>query len=136
MTAWSCVARVVPLAGRASETPSAPREAAYRENNLGVALLEQFRFADAAQAFTRALARDPGLSLARVNLAIALFYVPDPAAAKREAETVLAADPGSLHAHYILGLIARAEGQTEGAVAHLETLRARDPAGGGAAGAA
>jgi len=127
------LALVAGLAARASETPSATREAAYRENNLGVALLEQFRFADAAQAFTRALARDPGLSLARVNLAIALFYVPDAAAARREAETVLAADPGSLHAHYILGLIARAEGQTEGAVSHLETLRARDPADVGAA---
>jgi len=35
---------------RAASEPAAAREQAYRENNLGVALLEQFRFADAAAA--------------------------------------------------------------------------------------
>ena len=49
---------------------SAAREAAWRENNLGVALLEQFRFTDAAEAFRRALGKDPSLLPARINLGI------------------------------------------------------------------
>ena len=42
------------------------------QNNVGVALLEQFRFAEAAETFKKALATDPTLHAARVNLAIAL----------------------------------------------------------------
>ena len=37
------------------------REDAYRANNLGVALLEQFKHKEAADAFRRALQLDPGL---------------------------------------------------------------------------
>ena len=51
-----CVAANLAVSGpgaRAEAPAPAPipsREAAWRENNLGVALLEQFRFADAAGA--------------------------------------------------------------------------------------
>src|SRR5689334_14003677 len=50
------------------------REEAYRANNLGVALLEQFTPKPAVEKFRRALEIDPQLSIARVNLSIALFY--------------------------------------------------------------
>src|SRR5919206_716389 len=53
------------------------REDAYRVNNLGVALLEQFKPKEAAEQFRRALRLDPRLALARINLAVALFNVPD-----------------------------------------------------------
>jgi len=104
------------------------REAAWRENNLGVALLEQFRFADAAAAFRRALAADPGLAFAQVNLAIALFYVPDVPAAKQAAQQALAQSPGSPHAHYLLALAARGEGHAEEALPHLRAVLEADPA--------
>src|SRR5687767_15835620 len=64
----------------ASQSPAgaaAAREAAYRANNLGVALLEQFKHREGGEAFRRALALDTKLALARTNLAIALFNVPD-----------------------------------------------------------
>jgi Flp pilus assembly protein TadD len=108
-------------------TPSAAREAAYRENNLGVALLEQFRFADAAEAFSRALEKDPTLALARVNLAIAYLYLPDHDAARRVAEAALEKRPDSPRLNYILGLIARGEGRAEEAVPYLEKVLAQDP---------
>src|SRR5262245_16594084 len=63
----------------------AVREAAYRANNRGVALLEQFQPAEAAEALREALKLDPSLALARINLAIALFNVPELAAAEQEA---------------------------------------------------
>src|SRR5205085_6761677 len=69
------------------------REDAYRANNLGVALLEQFKYKEAADAFRRALQLDPGLVLARINLGIALFNVPDLPAAQRELQAASAAAP-------------------------------------------
>ncbi len=120
-------ALLLPRAGAArAEPPADKRESAWRENNLGVALLEQFRFADAVSAFQRALAADPGLGAAQVNLAIAHFYVPDLAAARREAEKALAAAPDAPHPHYLLALIARSEGRAEDALPHLSKVLAAD----------
>ena len=44
------------------------REDAYRANNLGVALLEQFKPKEAAEQFRRALSIDSRLTLPRINL--------------------------------------------------------------------
>jgi tetratricopeptide (TPR) repeat protein len=107
--------------------PGASREAAWRENNLGVALLEQFRFAEAIGAFGRALEADPALLPAQVNLAIAHFYVPDIPAAKAAAEKALQSAPAAPHPHYLLALVARSEGQAEEAVPHLQKVLAVDP---------
>src|SRR5262249_47715977 len=49
-----------PRAGRSEQL-----EAAYRANNRGVALLEQFDYGPAVEAFRDALARDPSMRLAR-----------------------------------------------------------------------
>ena len=57
---WPLLARQ----GRAT----APSEAAYRANNLGVARLEQYDFAGAETSFRRALALTPSLATARLNL--------------------------------------------------------------------
>jgi len=110
----------------AAEPSFAAREAAYRENNLGVALLEQFRFAEAVEAFERALEKAP-LPLARVNLVLAYLYVPDHEAARREAEAALEAMPDSPQLNYVMGLVARGEGRAEEAVPYLEKVLARDP---------
>ena len=63
------------------QTPGAPganaREDAYRSNNIGVALLEQFKYKEGADAFRNALKIDPKLNLAHINLGIALYNVPD-----------------------------------------------------------
>src|SRR5215472_8876788 len=49
-------------ARRASQSSAAANhEEAYRANNLGVALLEQFKYKEAAEAFKRALQLDPKL---------------------------------------------------------------------------
>ena len=62
---------------RHTSSPAASRvtlEDAYRENNLGVALLERFDYTAATAAFTRALSHDGQLAMARHNLAVALFH--------------------------------------------------------------
>jgi lipoprotein NlpI len=112
---------------RAAGPDADSREAAYRENNLGVAFLEQYNHKEAAEAFARALEADPGFALAQVNHAIALFYIPDLPAAKAAATAALAKQPDSLHLHYILTLVARLEDQPQVAESHLRTILAAEP---------
>ena len=45
-------------------------EGAYRENNLGVAFLEQYKAKDAVDSFTRALQIKPDLTIARMTMSI------------------------------------------------------------------
>jgi len=127
-----CVASSIAVAawrpaGAAAPAEAAAREAAWRENNLGVALLEQFRFTDAAEAFKRALARDPSLLPARINLAIAHLYVPDIPAAKQAAEDALKAAPDAPQPNYLLALIARSEGRAEEALPYVRKVLEKDP---------
>src|ERR1044072_5123414 len=113
----------------AVQTPAAksPREEAYRANNLGVALLEQFKHKEGAEQFRRALGLDPKLALARTNLAIALYNVPDLAASQKEAEAAAAASPNAPQPQYILGLIARQQNRPEDAVAAFQRVLKIDP---------
>ena len=113
----------------APQTPAArsAREEAYRANNLGVALLEQFKHKEGAEQFRRALQLDPKLALARMNLAIALYNVPDLAAAQKEAEGAAVALPNAPQPQYILGLIARQQNRLEDAVAAFQRVLKLDP---------
>src|SRR5688572_388486 len=77
------------------------REEAYRANNVGVALLEQFKHKEAADAFKRALQLEPGLALARINLGIALFNIPELVAAQKEFQAAIAIAPTAPQPHYL-----------------------------------
>lgn len=103
-------------------------EDAHRQNNLGVARLERYDFAGAATAFRRALELDAGLGLARVNLAIALLYGGDPAAALAAADAAVKALPASLPAHYVRGLAARVNNRGDDAIAEFRRVLQSDPA--------
>src|SRR5262245_33071062 len=109
------------------QTTSHSREDAYRANNLGVALLEQFKYKDGADAFKRALQLDPKLALARINLAIALFNVPDLPGSQREAQAAIALAPNAPQPHYILGLIAKTQARPDDAVAPFQQVLKIDP---------
>jgi Flp pilus assembly protein TadD len=108
------------------------REAAYRANNLGVALLEQYKAKEASETFTRALVLKPDLLIARINLSIALYYLPDAEGAKREAQKALTQDENAPQPHYLLGLIARSQNRFEEAVAGFQKVLKGDPADVGA----
>jgi tetratricopeptide (TPR) repeat protein len=103
------------------------REAAYRANNLGVALLEQFKHAEGAEQFRRALKLDPQLALAQINLAVALYNVPDAEAAARAAARAQALAPAAPQPLYIQALIARSRNQTNEAVAAFRRVLEIDP---------
>src|SRR5215213_8888153 len=103
------------------------REDAYRANNLGVALLEQFKYKEAADAFKRALQLEPNLALARVNLGIALFNVPDLPAAQRELQAASALAPSAPQPPYLLGLAAKTQNKSEEAIAFFQKVLRIDP---------
>ena len=114
-------------------SPSVPREAAYRHNNIGVAYLEQYNFEAAAASFRSALEQDATLALARLNLGIALFYGGQPEAAATELERardVLSGRPGP---DYVLGLIARAANRPDDALAAFTRAQKIDPTDAGIA---
>jgi Tfp pilus assembly protein PilF len=113
-------------------TPQSSREDAYRANNIGVALLEQFKYKEAAAEFRRALKLQPSLSLARVNLGIALYNMPDPDGALRELKAAAEVLPASPQVHYVLGLIARTQNRTMEGIAEFQRVLQIDPSDPGA----
>lgn len=120
-----------PACGRRSGGGDA-RERAYRANNLGVAQLEQFKYAEAAGAFREALQKDSSLAIAHVNLSLALLYAQDLAGAAREATEAARVLPSAPQPPYILGLIARTENRTSDALREFERVHQIDAADVGA----
>lgn len=102
-------------------------EQAWRFNNLGVALLEQFKHAEAAEAFRKALALRPELAAAQVNLAVALFNVPDLEAAEQAAAAAVRTLPDAPQPHYLTGLVAKAQNRMDVATAAFTRVLALDP---------
>jgi Tfp pilus assembly protein PilF len=89
---------------------------AFRNNTLGVAYMNQQKFAEAQKYFEKALAADPKFGIARLNLGIALLSQQklEPArAALEEAVRLLPNDP---YAWYNLGLVYKDTGETEKAI--------------------
>jgi tetratricopeptide (TPR) repeat protein len=103
------------------------REDAYRANNLGVALLEQYKYKEASDAFKRALQLNSELVIARINLGIALFNAPDLAAAQRELQAAGTAAPSAPQPPYLLGLAAKTQNKPEEAITYFQKVLRIDP---------
>ncbi len=110
-----------------SEISLVKREEAYRANNLGVALLEQFKHKEAVDEFRKALSLNPQFKLAQINLAIGLFYQAELTDALAEAKKAVKLAPENLQPHYILGLIARTQNRTEDAEASFRYVLKTSP---------
>src|SRR5688500_876308 len=119
-------------AHRQNQPTNATTEEAYRANNIGVALLEQFKYKEAADAFRRALQLEPKLTLARINLGIALFNLPDLTGAQRELQSVVSIVPDAPQPRYVLALIARTQNRPEDAIAGFRYVLKIDTADVGA----
>ena len=93
----------------------------------GVALLEQFRFSDAAAEFQRVVELRPESAAAHLNLGIAWFNERDFSAARASFGKARDLDPDGLHAQYNLGLIEKLEGNTEAALTAFRRVAEADP---------
>ena len=123
---WLPVIAAVSCGGGGPD-PFLANEAAYRANNQGVALLEQFDYESAVAAFREALEIDDSYAAARINLAIALFLDQDLEAADREAAAAALGLPAALEPPYLRGLVARAQNRGEDALAAFGTVFDADP---------
>ncbi len=106
---------------------SGAREEAYRANNAGVAALERFDYQSAATEFRKALAADPSVHIAGVNLAIAMHYAGDSAGAHKQALAAAQQMPDEPRAWFVAGLAARAAGDAAAATKAFERVLKVDP---------
>src|SRR5262245_49855783 len=117
----------------ASEVPPvvdprvAARESAIEHNNLGIALLSQFKPGDAEKEFHQAVAADPTYIPGLVNVGISLLAQTKYDDAIRSFEQALLVAPDDVHAHYNLSLIYKIQGKAEDGIRHALQAVAGDP---------
>ncbi len=126
-------AAVLPAAFSAAVAVGSPpgllpagEEAANRMSR-GVALLEQFRFRDAADEFARVVELAPDSVAGHVNLGIAWFNERRFDRARGSFERARSLDAEAPHALYNLGLIEKLEGNTEAALEAFRRVAEMDP---------
>jgi tetratricopeptide (TPR) repeat protein len=90
---------------------------AVRLNNLGVASMNQQKFEVALKYFQDAAARDPGLTAATVNQAVALLALQRYEPAQQVLEAAVKADDRNVRAWYNLGLLQKGLGNADAALA-------------------
>ena len=95
--------------------------------NRGVALLEQFRFRDAAEAFEAFTRLMPEEASGHINLGIAYFNERDFDRARASFERAFELAPDDAYVHYNLGLVHKLQGDTELAVEAFERVARIDP---------
>src|SRR5256714_745080 len=120
-------ASLTALTNSQPDAKAATREEAYRANNIGVALLEQYKYPEAVKEFRRALSLAPKLAMAQINLAIALFYAGEYDAAQREAKTAETVAPTAPQVYYALGMIAKVQNRPADAMAAFKRVLDIDP---------
>src|SRR6266481_4776628 len=101
-----------PQATQRAETKSNTGEA-FRYNTLGVAYMNQQKFAEAQKYFEKALAADPKFAIARLNLGISLLSQQKLEAARAALEEATHLLPKDPYAWYNLGLVYKDTGEPE-----------------------
>jgi len=100
-------------------------------HNRGAALLEQYRYAEAAKEFARVLELFPDWTAARFNLGVAYLNIQEDRQTvdkSREVfEEILKADPKHLPALYCLGIYFQHSGQNDKAAACFAQVAEADP---------
>jgi tetratricopeptide (TPR) repeat protein len=112
---------------RAQDDARLKREQLYRLNNVGVAFMEQFKHEDAVKQFKQALEGDPNFAVARINLALAYFYLNDSRAAVEEARAGVKLAPDNPYAHYALAAALRNEKLYDESLAEFNKVLSIDP---------
>ena len=103
--------------------------------NKGIALMEQYRPADAVKAFDEVVRLAPGWTKGRLNLAIALLNAQSEesyARAEIELKRVVAAAPDNPYGHYALGMLLKHLDRFDEAKARFERVLEIDPEDGDA----
>ncbi len=117
--------------GAESKPPADRLSEALTAHNRGAALLEQYRYADAAKEFARALELFPDWTAARFNLGVAYLNIQEDRQLVDKSrgifEEVLKADPKHLPALYCLGIYFQHSGQNDKAAEYFQQVAEADP---------
>ena len=123
-------------------TPDAPGEGMSRDDyfalvatfNRGAALMEQYRYSEAAKCFAEVIEAHPDWMAARFNLGLAYLNMQGMEGAEThldlardEFQAILAANPKDPYAHYCLGLLYEHLGEAETAAKHYKAVAEIDP---------
>src|SRR6266404_5050412 len=119
-------AQAKPQTAPKSETKGKEAEA-FRNNTLGVAYMNQQKFAEAQQYFEKALAADPKFAVARLNLGIALLSQQKLGPARASLEEATRLLPNDPYAWYNLGLVYKDTGETEKAIEAFQHVAQLSP---------
>ena len=98
-----------------------------RDNNLGIAYMEQLSFERASQQFARTVELDPRFAPGHVNLGISEFYRQNFERAIEAFEAALRIEENQIRAHYMLGLIFRQTNQNARAIESFLRVSQQDP---------
>ncbi len=116
-----------------ADIPDAVRQA-LAQFNQGAALLEQYKYVEAAQAFEEVLDAAGGWTAARFNMGLAYLNMQEEAGAqenltkaKEAFESVLKADPGHGYARFCLGLYHQHVGDHAAALECFRMVHEADP---------
>src|SRR3984885_7333388 len=101
----------------ADAAPPSDSTDALRFNTLGVAYMNQQKFADAQKYFEKSLAADPKFSIARVNLGVSLLSQQKLDVARAALEQASKELPNDPYAWYNLGLVYKDSSEIEKGIA-------------------
>jgi tetratricopeptide (TPR) repeat protein len=93
-----------------------------RWNNLGIALLDQFQYAEAVKAFTETVRLRPLYADVYINIGLAEIAWEKYDSARLAIRRALVLDPNSARAHYYDGLLQRRAGNTEAEIADFRKV--------------
>jgi tetratricopeptide (TPR) repeat protein len=107
---------------------------AVRQFNRGTALLEQYRYSEAAEVLRKVVEEHPDWLAAKFNLGLAYLNMQEAKGAedylveaKRLFEEILATQPDHLHARFCLGLLLEHIGENEKALDCFQRVYEADP---------
>jgi tetratricopeptide (TPR) repeat protein len=98
-----------------------------RWNNLGIALLDQFQYQEAIEAFTEVIKLRPLYGDAYTNIGLTEIVWEKYESARRAIRHALSLDPNSARALYYDGLLSRRAGNTEQEIADFRKVVAMFP---------
>ncbi len=111
----------------AAQSIAAGRIEALRFNTLGVAYMNQQKFADAQKKFEQALAADPKFAVARLNLGVALLSQQKLEPSREALEEATRELPQDPYAWYNLGLVYKDSSETEKGIAAFQHVTELTP---------
>src|SRR5579871_1887324 len=108
--------------------PASPNAVeAARQNNLGVAYMNQQLFEKGLKEFQQSAENDPKFAIARLNQGVAYLNLQKIDEAKAAFEDALKQDPKNPNAWYSLGLLAKNTGNAQAAVDAFKRVTEIDP---------